>query len=187
MSLNPLEINLRMRRDRVLMSSECWKNELRILLGYCMIVLRTLKQISTIFGSVVGDSVRFRRTSSVPNLSRSWTFDSVPFAKDPMMIATFNLRWRGLLSFCNKAISLGTKPCSMMNRFCLLLPMIRFLIFVVASKHSASSSENRLSKYDLKLSTSYKIEDTCKIFQAFPRKMREFSPAPRKVRLSTMN
>lgn len=149
---------LRMRRLRVFISSECLKNELRILLGYCIIVFSTLRQISIIFGSVVGDNARFNRISSVANLSRSWTFDSVPFASEPMMIATFSRRCRGLLSLCNKDIKRGTNPCSIMKRFCLFEPMIRFLIFVVASKHSTSSSENKLSKYARKLSTSYKTE-----------------------------
>lgn len=138
----------------MLMSSECWKNEFRILLGYCMIVFNTLKQISIILGSVDGERVRFRRTSSVPKRSRSWTFRSVPLESDPMMIATLSRRCNGLLSFCNNDISLGTNPCSMKYRFCLLLPIIRFLILFVDSKHSNSSSENKLSTYGLQLSTS---------------------------------
>lgn len=136
------------------MSSECWKKELRILLGYCIIVRRTDKLISIIFGFVDGAKARFKRISSVPYLSRSCTFDSVPLASDPIMIATFILNSNGFLSFCNKAKSRGTSPCSMKNLFCLLLPMIKFLIFVVASKHDSSSSEYRLSKYERKLSTS---------------------------------
>lgn len=139
-------LSLRMRRDNVLMSSECWKKEFRILLGYCMIVFRTLKEISTIRGSVACESVSFKRTSSVPNLSKSWTLLSVPFARDPIIIATFSRRLIGFLSFWSRAISRGTNPLSIINRFCLFDPIIRFFILFVASKHSSSSSENKLSR-----------------------------------------
>lgn len=57
----------------------------------------------------------------------------VPLANEPTIVATFSLRCRGLFSFWSSAINRGTNPCSMMNRFCLFEPMMRFLICVVAS------------------------------------------------------
>jgi hypothetical protein len=148
--------NLRISLDRVLMSSEYWKKDERTLFGYCMIVLRTLKHISIIFGSVDDDSAKFKRISSVPYLSRSCTRSSVPFANEFIIIKTLRRKYNGLLSSWISDNKRGTTPCCMMNFFCLLDPITRFLILFVASKHASSFSENKLSKYDRKLSTSYK-------------------------------
>lgn len=48
----------------------------------------------------------------------------------------------------------GRYPCSIMYRFCLLLPIIRFLTLFVQSKRSLLFSENKFSRNDLNVSTS---------------------------------
>lgn len=138
------------------MSSEYWKKDERTLFGYCMMVFKTLRQISIIFGSVVDDNAILSKISSVPYLSRSWTRSSVPFANELIMMRTFRRRYSGFVSFCSNASKRGTTPCWIINFFCLLEPITRFLILFVASKHSSLFSENKLSKYERKLSISYK-------------------------------